>query len=203
MNRLILLQQQPEYAWVSDDTIRRNIGGLLTGIQETTSKAVIFALQELFKRPAELKNAIAAAQANDIDTVRGYVYEALRFNPVQPGVIRFSETKQVIEGANSKKYKIKGNRKVLTLTSGAMFDPVTFTNPKQFVPNRESRYMNWGFGLHECYGKYINAVTIPELVAAVLRLENVSNAAGASGRGAGLKMGPFPNNYVVTFNAEN
>ncbi|MDC8005263.1 cytochrome P450 [Aureisphaera galaxeae] len=200
LNRLIKMQQQEEYNWVDDDTIRRNIGGLLTGIQETTSKAVIYALQELFKRPEVLKGAIEASKARDMDTVKGYVYEALRFNPVQPGVLRFSETKQILKGAGKKTYTIKGNRRIMALTSGAMFDPVTFPEPKKFKHDRNSRYMNWGFALHECYGKYINSVTIPELVTAVLRLENVSLSKGTLGRGSGLTMGPFPNNYVVTFN---
>ena len=199
LNRLIKMQQQPAYSWADDDVVRRNIGGLLTGLQETTSKAVIFSLQELFKRPQELQGAITAAKAYDMDTVKGYVYEALRFNPVQPGVLRFSETKQIIKGAGKKTYTIKGNRKIMALTSGAMFDPVTFPDPKKFNPKRDARYMNWGFALHECYGKYINSVTIPELVAAVLRLENVAPSKGALGRGSGLNMGPFPNNYVVTF----
>ncbi len=201
LNRLISMQQQPEYDWVDDDVIRRNIGGLLTGLQETTSKAVVFALQELFKRPEELKGAIIAAKDYNIETVKGYVYEALRFNPVQPGVLRFCETKQIIKGSGTKTYTIKGNRMVIALTSGAMFDPVTFPNPKTFNPNRDSRYMNWGFALHECYGKYINSVTIPELVAAILRLDNVQNAKGSTGRGSGLNMGPFPNNYLVTFDS--
>lgn len=198
LNRLIILAQKEEYHWVDDDVIRRNIGGLLTGIQETTSKAVVFALQELFKRPDQLKGAIEASKAYDMDRVKGYVYEALRFNPVQPGVLRFSETKQIING-KKKKYSIKGNRKMMVLTSGAMFDPENFPDPKKFDPTRGSRYMNWGFGLHECYGKYINSVTIPELVAAVLRLENVRLAKGSVSRGAGLKDGPFPNNYMVEF----
>ncbi|MBX2828774.1 MAG: cytochrome P450, partial [Flavobacteriaceae bacterium] len=203
LNRLIKMQQQPEYDWVDDDTIRRNIGGLLTGIQETTSKAVVYALQELFKRPETLKGAVMASKAYDMDTVKGYVYEALRFNPVQPGVLRFSETKQILKGAGKKTYTIKGNRKVMALTSGAMFDPVTFPEPKKFKHDRDSRYMNWGFALHECYGKYINSVTIPELVAAVLRLDQVALSKGALGRGSGLTIGPFPNNYVVTFKKEN
>lgn len=203
LNRLIKLQQEEEYKWVEDDTIRRNIGGLLTGLQETTSKAVIFALEELFKRPDHLKLAIAAAKAYDMEKVKGYVYEALRFNPVQPGVLRFSETTQYLNGTNNKKYKIKARRKVLALTSGAMFDPANFENPKEFIPNRQSRYMNWGFALHECYGKYINSVTIPELVGVILRMENVKLAKGLTGRGSGMNIGPFPNNYVVEFTSNN
>ena len=202
LNRLILLQQEEENTWVDNDVIRRNIGGLLTGLQETTSKAVIYSLQELFKRPKQLKGAIEAAKNYDMDLVKGYVYEALRFNPVQPGVLRFSETKQILKGAGKKTYTIPGNTTVMPLTSAAMFDPVVFPNPKEFNPNRDARYMNWGFGLHECYGKYINSVTIPELVAAVLRLPNVKNAKGSTGKGSGLTIGPFPNNYIVTFSQE-
>ena len=33
----------------------------------------------------------------DMKKMYGYVSEALRFNPVQPGVIRFSETKQELK----------------------------------------------------------------------------------------------------------
>jgi len=138
-----------------------------------------------------------------METLKGYVYESLRFNPVQPGVLRFSETKQYITGSNKKKYTIKANRKVLALTSGAMFDPINFTIPKQFIANRESRYMNWGFALHECYGKYINSVTIPELVGVILRMKNVKLTKGLSSRGSGLKCGPFPNNYVVEFSSKH
>lgn len=201
LNRLIKLAALPENQWADDNVLRRNIGGLLTGIQETTSKAVIFVLQELFKRPDQLKGAIAAAHEPGIPRMLGYVYEGLRFSPVQPGVLRFSENEQYLKGSNGHSYTIKGDRKMLLLTSGAMFDPVTFPKPKQFNPERDARYMNWGFGLHECYGKYINMVTIPELVAAVLRLPNVRPAKGLVGQGAGLKDGPFPNNYVVQFDA--
>ena len=199
LNRLISLQQEKENSWVDEDVIRRNIGGLLTGLQETTNKAVIYSLQELFKRPEELKEAIKVAKNYDMDLMKGYVYEALRFNPVQPGVLRFSEKTQYLKMNHKKSYKIPEKSLVMPLTAAAMFDPKVFHNPKKFNPYRSERYMNWGFGLHECYGRYINAVTIPELVAAVLRLPDVKRAKGFTGKGSGLNIGPFPNNYVVRF----
>ena len=61
--------------------------------------------------------------------------------------------------------------------------------------------MNYGFGPHECYGKYINSITIPELVAAVLRLKNVRRTEGWAGMGTGLKLNSFPNNFVVAFDS--
>jgi cytochrome P450/glutathione S-transferase len=199
LDRLILLQQQPGNAWFDDDALQRNIGGLLTGILETTNKATILVLDELFNRPSVLKGAIETAQSRDMKKMYGYVSEALRFNPAQPGVIRYSETKQTIKGKGNKVYNIPAKTMIFALTAAAMFDPAAFPNPKTFNPERDSVYMNYGFGLHECYGKYINAVTISEFTAAVLRLKNVRREKGRTGQGAGLKAGPFPNNFVVAF----
>ncbi len=199
LNRLIAMSLEPGYEWVDDDTIRRQIGGLLTGIQSTTSKAVVLVLDELLSRPDVLPGAVAAAKAGDMDAVYGYVSEALRFNPVQPGVLRFAEKKQSLIGKGPKTYIIPAKTTVFALTSAAMFDAAVFPDPKKFKADRDARYMNWGFGFHECYGKYINAVTIPEFTAAVLRLPHVRRGAGVAGKGSGLHDGPFPNNFLVEF----
>lgn len=206
LNRLLLQQQAlgegEEGIWFDDEMLRRNIGGLLTGIMATTNKAAVFVLEELFKRPEDLKGAIKAAKEKDMDKMYGYVAEALRFNPVQPGVIRFSENEQFLKGSGTKAHKIKPGSKTIALTSGAMFTPDNFTEPKLFDPDRAAAgavYMNWGYALHLCYGNYINMVTIPEFVAAILRLPNVKPEKGRTGRGPGLQIGPFPTNYVVSF----
>jgi cytochrome P450 len=199
LNRMILLAQEPENHWADDETLHRNIGGLITGILETTNKAVILVLDELFNRPEALKGAIAVAQQKDMTKMYGYVCEAMRFNPAQPGVIRFCERKQVLTGKGQKQYHIKAKRKVFALTAAAMMDPAAFPDPKKFDPERKAVYMNYGYALHECYGKYINAVTISEFVAAILRLPNVRREQGAAGRGTGLHDGPFFNNFVVAF----
>jgi cytochrome P450/glutathione S-transferase len=203
LNRFILMQQQPGNAWFDDDAIQRNIGGLLTGILETTNKAVMLVLDELFNRPEILKGAIKVAQERDMKKMYGYVSEALRFNPAQPGVIRYSETEQVLKGKGDKTYTIPAKTKVFALTAAAMFDPEAFPDPKTFNPERDGVYMNYGYGLHECYGKYINSVTIPELVAAVLRLKNVRRVPGRAGQGTGLHQGPFPTNFVVAFGQDD
>lgn len=200
LNRLLLMQQEPGNAWFNDDAVQRNVGGLLTGILETTNKAVVFVLDELLNRSEVLQGAIQTAQARDMKKMYGYVNEALRFNPVQPGVIRFSETAQQIKGKGTKTYTIPAKTKVFALTAAAMFDPAAFPNPKKFDAERESIYMNYGYGLHECHGKYINAVTISELVAATLRLNNVQREKSRAGMKTGLQQGPFPTNFVVTFN---
>jgi len=66
LNRLLLMQQQPGNSWFDDDTLQRNVGGLLTGILETTNKAVVLVLDELLNRPDVLKGAIETAQVRDM-----------------------------------------------------------------------------------------------------------------------------------------
>lgn len=203
LNRMIIMQQEPGNEWFDDETMHRNIGGLITGILETTNKAIILVLDELFNRPDILPGAIATAQSGDMKKMYGYVSEALRFNPAQPGVIRYAEKQQILTDNGAGKYVIPAKTKVFALTAAAMMDPAAFPDPKKFIPDRDAVYMNYGYGLHECYGKYINAVTISELVAAVLRLKGVKRASGAAGKGTGLKQGPFPTHFVVTFNQED
>ena len=198
LNRLINLQK--ENPWFDDDAIRRNITGIITGALETTNKSVVLVLDELFRRPEQLSKVIeiALGDGEDPNAMYGFVSESLRFNPHQPIVLRFCQTKQQL-GVNGKKYTIPAKKRIFACTSAAMFDPETFPEPKKFDPRRDSRYMNYGYALHECYGKYINGVTIPELVSAILRLPNVRRAKGAPGKGTGLNEGPFPNNFVVEF----
>lgn len=198
LNRMIRLQRDGN-AWFDDETIQRNIGGLITGILETTNKAVILVLDELFNRPDALKGAADTARIKDMKKMYGYVCEAMRFNPAQPGVIRYCESDQILRGKGLKPYRIKAKRKVFALTACAMMDPDAFPEPRQFNPQREAVYMNYGYALHECYGKYINAVTISEFVAAILRMPGVRREPGWAGRGTGLHAGPFFSNFVVRF----
>jgi len=82
----------------------------------------------------------------------GYVSEALRFNPAQPGVIRYSERRQTLKGKGDKEYIIPAKSIVFALTAAAMMDPAAFPDPRQFNPERDAIYMNYGYALHECYG---------------------------------------------------
>jgi cytochrome P450/glutathione S-transferase len=218
LNRMIRLSRQPEYQWVDEDVINRNIGGIISGVLETSNKAVIYSLSVLLDRPDMLKRAVEAAVTRretkvdeEItmakDPMYGFVAECLRFMPVQPGVFRFAERQQMLTGGSTRSYTIRPRTKLLCLTAAAMRDPADFPDPGIFDPTRAAAgapYKNWGFALHECFGRYINTVLIPDLVAAVLRLPNLGRDNSLAGHGAGLRAeGGFPNNYVVTFDAPN
>jgi cytochrome P450/glutathione S-transferase len=200
LNRLILMGQDPKYSWVDDDTIQRNIGGLMTGILETTNKSLVLILDELFNRPEVFASAVDVANSGDTKKMYGYVKEAMRFNPTQPGVIRYAEKTNTLTGKNSKVYTIPAKRKILALISSAMFDPDAIPEPKKFIADRTVEYMNFGYGLHECFGRYINEVTLTEFTMAILRLKDLSRVPGRCGRGTGITIASFPNNFVVRFN---
>ena len=68
-----------------------NVGGLLIGAVETTSHAVVNALEFLLRDPDRLAEARAAAQSGDTARFDGFVFEALRFRPA------FSYTFRTVE----------------------------------------------------------------------------------------------------------
>ncbi|HTJ97154.1 MAG TPA: cytochrome P450, partial [Rhodocyclaceae bacterium] len=84
---------------------------------------------------------------------------------------------------------------VLPLTMSAMFDSHIFERPDEFIPQRNwYHYFHFGFGSHECLGKYVGMVMIPEMVRQVL-LRPAVHAEGA----INYKGGPFPEQYDLAW----
>lgn len=183
------------HAWLDDDSVRRNLNGLIIGALDTTSKAVAHVVDELLRRPDALAGARQAAVAGDIDSVRGFAWEALRFLPFGVVLQRHCAADTVL-GPNATAVR-KGST-VIVSTLSAMFDPSAFPAPGTFQADRPlDRYLPFGYGLHTCFGAAINAVQIPEVVAAVLRLPGLRRAPGSLGRL--VYDGPFPDRLVVEF----
>ena len=199
LGRLLLLQNG-EYAWLDDRSVRRNLGGLIVGAVDTTSKFVALAIDELLRRPVALAGARAAAMAGEIEMVRSYVYEAVRFNPHHPVQARFCKQETEIAAGTSRARKIPAGTSVFVATLSAMFDPEAFIEPKAFRTDREVEYLHFGYGMHRCFGRAINGVQIPELVATLARLPNLRRAAGKAGRIAWD--GPFPGRLILEFDRD-
>jgi len=80
---------------------------------------------------------------------------------------------------------------VLALTQSAMVDSAAFERPGEFIGGRNwYRYFHFGFGSHECLGKYVGMVMIPDIVRQILLLPGIQAHGSID-----FKSGPFPERY--------
>jgi cytochrome P450 len=174
-----------------------NAGGLLVGAVETTSHAAINALAGILNRPGVLEEARAAAAAADPAGFDGYVFEAMRFKPAFPYFFRTCEQATLLAGGTDHTTMIEPGTTVFALTHAAMFDPAVFPDPERFDPTRPLGNMfHFGLGIHECLGRAIGRVMIPEIVRQCLRLPELEAAGPVDYKG-----GPVPEAYPVRWQA--
>jgi cytochrome P450 len=174
-----------------------NVGGLLIGAVETTSHAAINALAGLLNRPEVLDEARVAAAADDPAAFDGYVFEALRFKPAFPYFFRVCEQPTVLAGGTDYATAIRPGTTMLALTHSAMFDSAVFPDPDRFDPTRPyGNTFHFGQGLHECLGRPIARVMLPEIVRQCLRLPGLAAAGPVEYQG-----GPVPESYPLRWNA--
>ncbi|MDQ2686788.1 MAG: cytochrome P450 [Armatimonadota bacterium] len=199
LSRLIKVQQA-DPTRVDDETIRRILGGTIVGTVDTNSKAVAQAIDQLLARPDALASAQEAAQADDITDVAPYVWEALRFNPQNPFLIRHCERDYTIADGTPRARKIPAGSLVLAGTMSAMFDPDAVPEPDTFRTDRPAgAYMHFGDGPHQCFGRHMAGRLIPRVAQALLRRPGLRRAGGAEGH---LRYdGAFPDGLNVTFEA--
>ncbi|HEX2203487.1 MAG TPA: cytochrome P450 [Longimicrobium sp.] len=196
MGRMIALA--PAHPYADDDWVRRNVAGLVVGAVDTISRFSVLALDELLRRPRELEGAQAAALGGDLDRVRQYAWEAVRFNPHTPLMARRCARPAGIAAGTPRARTVAAGTPVAVGTLSAMFDPDGFPDPGRFRIDRDVRtYLHFGWGMHQCFGLGINLVVIPEIVAALLRLPGLRRAPGRAGRVA--LDGPFPDRLVLAF----
>ena len=202
-----------------DGRVRTNIIGTLVGGVETTQAAITQALEFFFDNPAILKGATAAAMADDDALLEKYVWEALRFRPVNPFVMRYAESDYVLGKGTSREYHVKKGQVVLVGTMSAMFDEAKVKNPLEFrldrggVNDKESIYYHFGYGHHKCLGDYVAQIEVPEVIKHILKLPNVQNSKGQNRKignhdnvGAlaleeDKEPSPFPESYILTFDS--
>lgn len=183
---------------MDDIAIRSNLLGLLVGAIPTTSKCCSQALDQLLNRPDKLDEAQQAARSDNDALFAGYVFEALRFNPNNPGLFRIAAQDYVVAKGSMHATTIPRGASVVAATQSAMFDDRFVEKPNEFRTDRPPYvYMHFGYGLHKCFGEYINRVQIPGILKPLLKRRNLRRAEGDAGR---LQYsGPFPSSLTVSF----
>lgn len=191
----LLKSKFPDAIHFDEERIMSNMMGTLVGGIETTSQAVVQILDQLFRRPGILHEAVEAARADDDETLFRYCWEALRFNPINPFVIRRTSQPYTIASGTLRSVNIEAERTVLICTRSAMRDGRELCCPDAFVTDRpDYHYMHMGYGLHTCLGDQISRVQVPQLVKALLKRPNLRPTSKIDFQG-----GPFPERYTVSF----
>jgi len=172
-----------------------NAGGLLIGAIETTSQAVAQVIQYLLDRPEWLVEAKTAAQRDQPDEFDGIVWEALRFVPITPYLFRTTASDYTAAKGTGYEIVLRAGTYVLPVTMSATFDERAFDSPDEFIPQRNwYNYFHFGFGSHECLGRYVGMVMIPEMVRQVLIRQDIKAKAAID-----YKAGPFPEQYHLSW----
>ncbi|QDX25059.1 cytochrome P450 [Sphingomonas suaedae] len=188
-----------EMPGMSDRDIRNNLIGLLIGELPTLSATANLALDELLDRPHQFAAACAAARSGDDATLAAYVFEALRFRPLNPVVYRRAMRDTSIAAGTLRRRKIVKDSIVMASNLSAMFDPLAVPDAPSFRTDRPwETYMLWGYGMHACFGAHINRAVLPAMLKPLLAQPNLRRAEGE--RGQIDKAGtPFPQHFHLEF----
>jgi cytochrome P450 len=180
---------------MDDLGIRNNLIGLLIGLVPTLSKASVKALDTLLDRPEALAAAQRAAREDDDAALAALLWEALRFDPVNPFIYRRAVRETVIARGTLRARRVPRGAMVLAANLSAMFDPIVLEQPEAFHPTRPAHaYILWGYGMHTCFGAHINQAVIPQLLKPLLRRPGLRRAGPVDGAGT-----PFPVHFPVAF----
>jgi cytochrome P450 len=178
----LLVMQDAGLPGCDDTSIRNMLLGLVVAAIPTTAAAVALVVDELLRRPHALAAAQSAARANDDRTLAAYAFEAMRLNPLAPGVFRVAASDYEVASGTWRATRIRKGTRVFAALQSAMMDDRVLDHPREFRLDR-APYQNllFGYGLHTCFGRHINAVQIPLIVKALLVHQDLRRADGAAG----------------------
>lgn len=229
LERLVAAARAPDKpVWLDDDFVRRYVTGLAATGGATIVRASANALYELVRRPAALRQAVAACDALDralrdcakverdttasqqalreaadvVETRRRQllqvIYEALRFRPMLPLLLRYTPRDTLIAKGTPRQRQIKAGASVIAAPMAVMFDPAEFAHPGTFDPSRPlEAYVHFGFGPRTCFGKYVADTAMLEIFRSLLKLQGLALKEGWNGT---INYdGPVANSLTVTF----
>ena len=184
---------------MDDLGIRNNLIGLVIGAIPTISKASTLILDQLLDRPDALRTAQMAARNDDDRLLAACLFEAFRFNPMNPVIYRRAVRDVTVAKGTLRACRIRKGSLVFAANFSSMFDPLKISAPTSFRTDRPwEDYMLWGYGMHTCFGAHINHAIIPAILKPLLKQNNLRRAEGKAGK---IDTGgtPFPVHMHVRF----
>ena len=184
--------------WFTDVQIRTALLCMVVGGPPQWPMVLPQAMEQLLRRPAALDVACLAAVANDDERLCRIVLEAMRFDPLAPGLPRTATRDWTLASGTRRQTAIRKDATVFVAFASAMMDDRRVPEPARFDPDRRKHeYIHFGYGLHECFGKYINHACLHLVLKPLLQRPELRRAVGKEGRLT--KNGPFAERLVVTF----
>lgn len=199
LGRLLAQQKSGDALCFDDEGVIRTLQGCLIGMDETTNQACNAALLVMLSQPPMLAAAKAAAKAGEDEKLAAIVFEALRFRPINPLVVRVLKEDYTLGAGEPHETRLPAGAVVFNLTWSAMFDERMLDAPGEFKPGRPaSHYLHFATGRHACFGRYISEIQIPQILKPLLARDGL-RLAGAPEMAGQLKV--FPDKVVVTADA--
>jgi cytochrome P450 len=156
------------------------------------------AMEQLLRRPKALAQAQEAAATNDDQRLSALVFEAMRFDPLTPALLRTAAEDYKIAAGTFRARTIRKGTTVAVGVRSAMHDGRRVSSPEVFDSTRRPyQYIHFGYGLHTCFGLHINMALLPLMLKPVLQRKNLQRAVGCAGHLT--KQGIFADRLVLTF----
>ena len=197
LGRCLELQAQGEPGY-SDLEIRTALMGMIVGGPPQPPMVVPQAMEQLLRRPDALAGAQAAARADDDARLAAYVREAMRFDPIAPGMRRIALADATIAAGTRRARRVPEGAMVMAGMASAMMDRRKVADPGRFDPGRPAdNYVHFGYALHQCLGIHINKGILHLMLKPLLKRDNLRRASGREGHLS--KRGPFADRLVVRY----
>ena len=90
------------------------------------------ALEQLLRRPRQLASAQTAARSGEDALLSRYVFEALRFDPLAPALLRSAARNHTVATGTARATPIPSGAKVFVAFSSAMMDERRVADPRKF-----------------------------------------------------------------------
>ena len=197
-----LKEKQKTEPDLTDAKIKAIFVGLATGLVPTTTLAAGKLIEELLGRPDKLRQAIALANAGNLDGLQALLFEAARLNSaLSPGLWRYCRKATTYVDSRGRSTPVAQGTVVLVGTASALVDSAEIPDPYAFKTGRPSSSFDLAFGTdwHECMGKWVAMALITEIAAIVLKLPGFRPAPGRDGKMGWV--GPFPRRLDVVFDS--
>lgn len=180
-----MVHYKKENSWVDNDTIRRNLCGLMIGTLDNTCKVLVKVIQYFTQHQVRWKEFISLSHEKNDQQLTAFWLEALRFNPHNPILLRHSASQTTFQDKT-----IPMGSTVYFVHTSAMFDPTVYTTPKAFIKDRGVDYLHFGYGAHRCFGEHITYVQITELLKGLTSFDTLECLHQSDD-------GPFPDSLVL------